>query len=34
MNVVAVLPFLILHYDNPTKWCMTAAENIADVCFL
>lgn len=29
--VMAVLPNLVLHFDNPTKLCITASEAIAEV---
>jgi hypothetical protein len=32
MNVMALLPYLVEHYDEPTKMCADAATHIADVC--
>jgi len=29
--VAALLPFMLLNFDDPTKICITAAENIAEV---
>lgn len=31
LNVICLLPYLVLHYEDPTKLCLTAAENIAEV---
>ena len=32
MNIVALLPYLILHYEDVNKLCVRSAENIAQVC--
>jgi len=31
MNVMALMPYLVEHYDEPTKMCAEAAMHIADV---
>jgi hypothetical protein len=31
LAVVALLPFLLLHYDDPTPMCVRAAQLIAEV---
>jgi len=31
MNVVALLPYLVEHYDEPSSACIDAAISIADV---
>ena len=33
LNVVAILPKLILHFDEPDEFCKSAAENIQHVSF-
>ncbi|XP_078684764.1 protein furry homolog-like isoform X1 [Branchiostoma floridae x Branchiostoma belcheri] len=32
LNVLALMPYLINHYDSPDKFCTECAENIAEVC--
>ena len=34
MNVIALLPHLVEHYDDRSKMCIDAANNIADVRFI
>jgi len=31
LNVVALLPYLVEHYDEPSSICIDAASSIADV---
>uniref|UniRef100_A0A915J263 Protein furry n=1 Tax=Romanomermis culicivorax TaxID=13658 RepID=A0A915J263_ROMCU len=30
--VTALMPYMLLHFDDPTKICIEAAENIAEIC--
>jgi len=32
MNVVALLPYMLLHYEDANELCIMSAENIAQVC--
>jgi hypothetical protein len=34
MNVIALLPYLVEHYEDPPKMCKDAAANIAAVYFV
>lgn len=34
MNVVALLPYMLLHYEDANELCIMSAENIAQVCFI
>ena len=31
MNVIALLPYLVEHYEDPSKQCAEAADSIANV---
>ena len=33
MNVVALLPYLVEHYDEPSSVCIDAAVSISDVSY-
>ena len=33
MNVIALLPYLLLHYEDANELCIMSAENIAQVRF-
>ena len=32
MNVIAMLPYLVEHYEEPNRLCIEAADNVAQVC--
>lgn len=34
MNVIALLPYLLLHYEDANELCIMSAENIAQVSCL
>ena len=31
MNVIAILPYMVEHYEEPNQFCVDAAEHIAQV---
>lgn len=34
MNVIALLPYMLLNYEDANELCIRSAENIAQVCTL